>query len=73
MDQSKPEDIAEGVMKIAKTFMRNQPKITAIITDMLPRDKTYSFRWAKIDETNNILKAKCMNLSQTYFVEQDDD
>ena len=73
VDQSKPKNIAEGVMKIAKTFMKNQPKMTTIITGMLPRDKKYSFRRDKIDETNNILKAKCMNLPQTYFVEQDDD
>ena len=73
VDQSKPENIAEGVMKIAKTFMKNQPKMTIIITGMLPRDKKYSFRQDKIDETNNILKVKCMNLPQTYFVEQDDD
>ena len=73
VDQGKPEDIAEGVMKIAETFMKNQTKITTIITGILPRDKTYSFRRAKIDETNNILKAKCMHLPQTYFVEQDDD
>ena len=73
VDQSKPDDIAEGVMKIAETFSKNQPKITTIVTGMLPRDKTYSFRWAKIDEANNILKAKCMNLQQTYFMDQDDD
>ena len=73
VDQGKPEDIAEGVMKIAETFMKNQTKITTIITGILPRDKTYSFRRAKIDETNNILKVKCMHLPQTYFVEQDDD
>ena len=60
-------------MKIAKTFMKNQPKMTIIITGMLPRDKKYSFRQDKIDETNNILKVKCMNLPQTYFVEQNDD
>ena len=53
--------------------MKNHPNITTIITGMLPRDKTYSFRRAKIDETNKILKAKCKNLSQTYFMDQDDD
>ena len=73
VDQSQPEDIAVGVMKIAETFMKNHPKITTIITGMLPRDKTYSFRRAKIDETKKILKAKCKNLSQTYFMDQDDD
>ena len=72
VDQSQPEDIAVGVMKIAETFVRNNPK-TAIITGMLPRGKTYSFQWAKIDETNKILKAKCKNLRQTYFIDQDHD
>ena len=42
MDQSQPEYIAVGVMKIVETFMKNQPKITTIITGMLPRNKTYS-------------------------------
>ena len=53
--------------------MKNHPNITTIITGMLPRDKTYSFRRAKIDETNKILKAKCKNLPQTYFMDQDED
>ena len=44
VDQGQPEDIAVAVMKIAETFMKNHPKITTIITGMLPRDKTYSFR-----------------------------
>ena len=42
--QSHPEDIAVGVMKIAKPFMKNNPKITTIITGMLPMGKTYSIR-----------------------------
>ena len=71
-DQSQPEDIAVGVMKVAETFMKNHPKITTIITGMLPRDKTYSFQRAKIYETNKILKVKCKNLPQTYFMDQDD-
>ena len=57
VDQSKPEDIAEGFMKIAKTFMKNQPKITTIITGMLPRDKTYSFQLAKIDGKKKHIKS----------------
>ena len=64
VDPSQPEDIAVGVMKIAEIFMKNDPKITAII---IPRDKAYSFRRAKIDETNNILKAKYKNLRQTFY------
>ena len=72
VDQRQPEDIAVGVLKIAETFVKNNPK-TAIITGMLPRGKTYSFQCAKIDETNKILKAKSKNLPQTYFIDQDDD
>ena len=70
LDQSKTEDIAEGVMKIAETFTKNQPKITTIITGMLPRGKAYSFQRANIDEANDTLKAKCMNLPQTYFMDK---
>ena len=40
---------------------------------MLPRNKTYFFRRPKTDETNQILKAKCKDLPQTYFMDQDDD
>ena len=69
VDQIQPEDIAVGVMKIAETFMKNHPKITTIITGMLPRQKTYSFRGANIDETNKILKVKCKNHTQTYFMD----
>ena len=72
VDQNKPEDIAEGVMRIAETFTKNQAKITTIITGTLPRDNTYSFRQVKINETNNILKAKCMNLLKKYSIEKDD-
>ena len=43
VDQSQPEDIVVGVMKIAETFMKNHPKVTTIITGMLPRDKTTLF------------------------------
>ena len=71
--QSQPEDIVVAAMKIAETFLKNHPKITTIITGMLPRDKTYPFRRAKIDETNKILKTKCKNFPQTYFMDQDDD
>ena len=46
VNQSLPEDIAVGVMKIAEFFMKNHPKITNIITGMLPRDKTNSFQQA---------------------------
>ena len=65
VDQSQPEAIAVGVMKISETFMKNHPKITTIITSMLPRDKTYCFRQAKIDETNKMLKDYRLNLYQT--------
>ena len=60
-------------MKIAEKFMKNHPKITTIITGMLPRNKAYFFRRAKIVETNKILKSKCKNLPQTCFMDQDDD
>ena len=60
-------------MKTAETFLKNHPKITTIITGMLSRDKRYFFRRGKINETNMILKAKCNNLPQTYFMNQEDD
>ena len=47
--------------------------VDQIITGMLPMNKTYSFWQAKMNEANNILKAKCMILPQTYFINQDND
>ena len=73
VDQNQPKDIAVGVMKIAETFVKNHPEITTIIIDMLPRDNTYSFWIAKLDETRKILKEKCKNLPRTYFIDQDED
>ena len=73
VDQSQPEDITPGILKIAEIFTKNYSKTIIIITGMLPRDKTYSLQQAKIDETNKILKIKCKNLPQTYFMDQDDD
>ena len=55
--QNYPKDIAVPIIKIAK--------INTIITGILPRKKTYSFlRQKKIDETNQMLKVKCENLSK---------
>ena len=73
VDQSQLKDIAVRVMKISETFMKNHPKITTVITGMLRWDKASSFHQAKIDETNKVLKAKCKNLLQTYFMDQDHD
>ena len=73
VEKSQTEDFAAGIVKIAETLTKNHPKITTIITGMLPRNKTYSFQQAKINETNKILKAKYRNLLQTYFIDQDDD
>ena len=73
VDQSQPEDIVVGAMKIGETFVKNHPKITTIITGVLPMGKTQSFRRAKIDETSKLLKAKFKNLSLRYFIDPDDD
>ena len=47
--------------------------VDQINTGMLPMNKTYSFWQTKMNEANNILKAKCMILPQTYFKNQDND
>ena len=73
MDQNQTKDIAVGVIKIAETFIKYQSEITTIIIGMLPRDNAYSFWIAKLDETRKILKEKCKNLPQTYFIDQDED
>ena len=73
VDQIQRENIAVRVMKIAETFMKNHPKITTIITGVLPRDKTYSFGRAETNEANNTMKEKWKNLPQKYFMNQDDE
>ena len=39
VDHIQPENIAVRVMKIAENFMKNHPKITTIITGVLPRER----------------------------------
>ena len=58
VDQNQPKDIVVGIMKIAKTFMKKHPQLNTITTGLLPRDRTYPFWGTKIDQTNQILKAK---------------
>ena len=72
VDQNQPKDIASGIRKFTKTFMKKQPKINTIMTGILPREKTYSFRQTKIDRKNQILKIKCKNLRPTNVMDQDD-
>ena len=72
VDQNQQKNILVGILKIVKIFTKKHSKINTIITGMFPRDKTYSFRRTKIDETNQILKAERKNLPKTYFVEQDE-
>ena len=52
VDQNQPKDIAVAIMKIAKTFTKKYPKINAIITGMLPRDKIFSIKATPWDKTN---------------------
>ena len=52
VDQNQPKDIAVAIMKIAKTFTKKYPKINAIITGMLPRDKIFLVKITPWDKTN---------------------
>lgn len=73
MDQNQPNDIASGIRKFTKTFMKKQPKTNTIMAGILPREKTYSFQQRKIDRENQILKAKCKNIRTTNVMDQDND
>ena len=66
VDQNQPKDIQ--IMKLEKIFTKKHFKINTIITDMLPRQKIYSFQRTKINEANQFLKTEFQSLPQNKFL-----
>ena len=54
-----PEDIANGLIKIASCFKQGNNAIIVFICGILPRDDTSSINRQLTKEANNILKSSC--------------
>ena len=68
--QDSPEDIANGLIKIASCFKQGNNAINVFICGILPRDGTSSINRQLIKETNNILKSSC-SVNHINFIDQD--
>ena len=68
--QDSPEDIANGLIKIASCFKQGNNAINVFICGILPRDDTSSINRQLIKETNNILKSSC-SVNHINFIDQD--
>ena len=65
-----PEDIANGLIKIASCFKQGNNAINVFICGILPRDGTSLINRQLIKETNNILKSSC-SVNHINFIDQD--
>ena len=63
--QDLPEDIADGVIQIARTFQSNYNSINIAIGGIRARGARGSLNRVLIKEVNEILKAKC---SKSFFI-----
>ena len=61
-----PKDIADGILKIARSFKTNYSCINVVICGILPRDDSWSVNLVSIKEVNQILKLKCYESSHTF-------
>ena len=50
------EDIADGILEIAKSFKTNYSYVNVVICGILARDDRWSVNGASIKEVNQILK-----------------
>ena len=70
VDKEAPEDITNGLIKIASCFKQGNNAINVFICGILPRDDTSSINCQLIKETNNILKSSC-SVNHIKFIDQD--
>ena len=61
-----PEDIADGILGIARSFKTNYSRVNVIICGILPRDGSWSVNRVSIKKVNQILKLKCYESSYTF-------
>ena len=65
MFQDLPDNIADDITKIVRTFQSKYNSINIVIGDILPRDTSCSINRVLIKEVKEILKAKC---SKPFFL-----
>ena len=68
--QDLPEDIANGLIKIASCFKQGNSAISVFICGILPRNDTSLINRLLIKETNNILKSS-YSVNHVKFIDQD--
>ena len=68
--QDSPEDIANGLIKIASCFKHRNNIISIFICGILPHNDTSLIKCLLIKETNNILKSSC-SVNHINFISQD--
>ena len=70
LHQDSPDDIANGLIKIASCFKQGNNSINVFICGILPRDNISSINCLLIKEANNILKSSC-SANHINFIDQD--
>ena len=70
VDKEAPEDITNGLIKIASCFKQGNNAINVFICGILNCDDTPSINHQLIKETNNILKSSC-SVNHIKFIDQD--
>ena len=71
LNQDSPEDIANGLIKIASCFKQGNNAINVFFCGILPRDDTSSINRLLMKEINNILKSSC-SVNHIIFIDQDE-
>ena len=61
-----PNDIADGILEIARSFKINYGCVNVIICGILPRDDSWFVNRVFIKKVNQILKLKCYESSYTF-------
>ena len=73
LDHNTPTDIVNGLMNTAPLIHLHHPHIKIIISGILPRDDIHSPRRHRIAIINGMLKERCAETSNVYFLEHDHD
>ena len=61
-----PNNIADGILKTARSFKTNFSWVNLIICDILPHDNSWTVDQVSTKEVNHILKWKCYKSSYTF-------
>jgi len=71
IDRDTPACIANGILSIAVTFLEKLSGIQVLVTGLIQRDLTETFRRVKIKKVNRILKRMCQTkFDDVHFMKQ---